>query len=91
MGPRRQPNFRAGLVGTAILLFFSLIALAHSLTSRLDDRLRTLRRPTSGSQTDRRAATGQVTALTKYQRARSRKLMFLRKSVEEFARGGERV
>ena len=31
VGPRQQSNFWAGFVGTAILLFFSLIALAHSL------------------------------------------------------------
>lgn len=31
MGSRPHPNFWAGFVGTAILLFFSSIALAHSL------------------------------------------------------------
>ncbi len=30
-GPSRQPNFWAGFVGTAILIFFALIALAYSL------------------------------------------------------------
>ena len=31
IAPRRQPNHWAGFVGVAILLFFALIALAHSL------------------------------------------------------------
>ena len=31
IAPRRRPNFWAGFVGMAILLFFALIALAHSL------------------------------------------------------------
>ncbi|HEX7177687.1 MAG TPA: carotenoid biosynthesis protein [Pyrinomonadaceae bacterium] len=31
IAPRQRPNFWAGFVGTAILLFFALIALAHSL------------------------------------------------------------
>ena len=31
VGPRQQSNFWAGFVGTAILLFFSLIAPAHSI------------------------------------------------------------